>query len=158
MYDFREQPREVAVIKIRPSILLARENSILLMKYRYGETEVWGIPGGGVDDDETLAETLKRELDEELGLEINIESLAGLVETPEAGKVKHTLHCIFYGTVAGGEPELNPVHTTAKSFAWLDASELENCVLYPPVNGMAIKAAKGITEPEYQGLLSRTWF
>jgi ADP-ribose pyrophosphatase YjhB (NUDIX family) len=148
----------VAVIKIRPSILLVRENSILLMKYRYGETDVWGIPGGGVNEDETLTETLERELDEELGLEIDIKGLAGLAETPSAGKVKHTLHCIFYGAIASGEPKLNPVHTTADSFAWLDANELENCILYPPVNGLAIKAAKGIIEPAYQGLLSRPWF
>ncbi len=41
-------------------------DSVLVLKKGSGDSAYWDIPGGRIDDNETLEETLKRELSEEL--------------------------------------------------------------------------------------------
>ena len=43
--------------------------------------EYYSIPGGGVEDDESLEDTVKRELKEELSVDINILGYLGSLET-----------------------------------------------------------------------------
>ncbi|NCO65515.1 MAG: NUDIX hydrolase [Candidatus Aquicultor secundus] len=152
----------VGIIKVRPSVVLVNEGKVLLMRYLYGETIVWGIPGGGVAEGESLIDTLKRELDEELGVSIEVEQLLCVLETPSAGKIEHTLHCVFSGTVSGGTPAVNPKHTSAISVEWVDAEKLDGKVLYPPINDIAKKAVTGDTvsrsQSRYLGVRKRQWF
>ena len=65
----------VAVIVQRRAIraiLLTPENDILLLRIRHPDTGEWFwiTPGGGIEPGETIEEGLKRELREELGLDL----------------------------------------------------------------------------------------
>lgn len=54
--------------------LLRRDGQVLLCHRQPGRTyfpNVWDLPGGHVDTDETLGDALVRELDEELGIRID---------------------------------------------------------------------------------------
>lgn len=150
----------VRIIKVRPSVALISEGKVLLMRYLYGETIVWGIPGGGIDEGESLIDTLKRELDEELGVAIEVEQLLCVLETPSAGKIEHTLHCVFSGTVSAGTPAVNPKHTSALAVEWVATDKLDDKVLYPPINDVAKKAVERSTVPQasYLGVRKRQWF
>jgi len=148
----------VRVIKIRPSIALFDDDKVLLMRYRYGETDVWGIPGGGIAGEETLVETLERELQEELGIGIDVGDVLCLVETLPAGKVQHTLHCVFAGRVSGGLPAINPSQTTALAVEWVSTEEIGGLTLYPPVNNILVRPVLRAGSPVYLGVLSRPWF
>ena len=56
----------------RRAILLTPENEVLLMRiHEPGNEDVfwWIVPGGGIEPGESLEETLRRELREEVGLE-----------------------------------------------------------------------------------------
>jgi len=128
------------------------------MKYLYGDTVVWGVPGGSPHDGETLADTLRRELDEELGVSIGIDELVGVIETPSAGKVKHTLHCVFLGKIVGGTPAVNAEHTSALAAEWIKVEELDGSVLYPPINDVIKQALTEGPKPRYLGLRKRKWF
>lgn len=55
-------------MKVRPSIAIVENNNLLLMLYKYSNTDVYNLPGGNVDKGETLSETVVRELMEELGI------------------------------------------------------------------------------------------
>ncbi len=128
------------------------------MKYHYGETDVWGIPGGSVHSGESLTDTLRREVDEELGISIDVGGLACLVETPTAANVERTLHCVFVGSVASGIPELSLEHTSALSVSWIDLELIETLVLYPPINDIVKQALSGSVEPGYLGIRERQWY
>jgi ADP-ribose pyrophosphatase YjhB (NUDIX family) len=148
----------VIIIKLRPSVVLVNGDTVLLMRYLYGEVTVWGIPGGGVADGESLIDVLKRELDEELGVAIDVGRLLCVVETPAAGKVKHTLHCVFLGTVVGGMPTVNPEHTSALAAEWVRVEDIDDIVLYPPVNDVVKQSIGGVIEARYLGIRARLWF
>ncbi|WP_288490925.1 NUDIX domain-containing protein [uncultured Acinetobacter sp.] len=59
------------------AVITNRTGQVLLLKATYGDF-AWGLPGGGIDPDETILEGLKRECREELGVEIEVEALTGV--------------------------------------------------------------------------------
>ncbi|WP_234736315.1 NUDIX domain-containing protein [Tellurirhabdus bombi] len=120
-------------MKVRPALLLLENNHVLLMHYRYGESDVYALPGGNPDRGETMDTTLIRELEEELGIDVEVGSVAcmGEVILPEAKN--DVLHVVFSGQIIGGLPKLNPEHTTALAVVWKPIAELAALNMYPNV-------------------------
>ena len=54
----------------RASAVIIKDNKILLMKRVKPNLEYFVFPGGGVEKNESLDDTLKREVKEELSLDI----------------------------------------------------------------------------------------
>ncbi|MBB1438149.1 NUDIX domain-containing protein [Shewanella sp. SG41-4] len=50
---------------------------VLLLKATYGDKH-WGLPGGGLDPNETIHQALERECLEELGCEVDVQYLSGV--------------------------------------------------------------------------------
>jgi len=65
--------RELRIRQAARAIVLDPDDRILLVRWEFprdGPTvHVWGTPGGGIEPDEELEVALRREIDEELGLE-----------------------------------------------------------------------------------------
>ncbi len=59
--------------------LIVRDGAVLLVRHRAGR-EPWGLPGGGVDRYERLAEAARREAAEETGVAVQIERLLGIYD------------------------------------------------------------------------------
>jgi len=51
-------------------VILDAEGRVLLLKHRFWKDQRWGLPGGLAKHGETPAETLRRELREEIGLQV----------------------------------------------------------------------------------------
>lgn len=143
-------------MNIRPALVILRDGKILTMRYRYGEKDVYNLPGGNVDFGEGLKDTLVRELVEELNLQVSVGDMlfAGEVHLKE----KQTLHCIFKGEILSGEPVLNPEETTALEVYWLEPEKLGEVNLYPNV-GEALKyAMDGEQINWFLGKIEQKWF
>jgi len=145
-------------MNVRPSLLLIENNHLLLMHYRYGDADVYALPGGNPDRGETLPQTLARELDEELGISVEVGPmvLGGEVLLDE---VKNdVLHCVFHGQLVGGLPRLNPDETTALAVVWKPLNELARLNLYPNV-GLFIQDWQMGGEPlGYIGKIPQVYF
>ena len=120
-------------MKVRPAVVLSRNNQVLLMQYQYGNTTLFALPGGNPDSGEDLEAALERELMEELGVEIQVFQMlfCGVVSRPS--QPEDVLHCVFIGEVFGGEPALNPEHTTATAVVWKSMIDLDELAMYPSV-------------------------
>jgi len=120
-------------MKVRPSIAIVENNNLLLMRYHYGNTDVYNLPGGNVDKGESLTETVVRELMEELNTVVEVETmiLSGDVIMPE-GK-EDVLHCVFEGKILTGNPILNPKETSALAVVWMPLADLHELEIYPNV-------------------------
>lgn len=126
-------------MRVRPCALIIERNSVLTMKYRYGDTDVYALPGGNPDPGEGLSEVIVREVREELGIETEVDQLVVCGEVMgEAGR-KDTLHAVFLVHLIAGMPVINPEHTSALEVQWLSLYELESKHLYPHV-GQEIRA------------------
>ena len=99
-------PRPVGVVAF-----IQRDDSLLLE--RRADFGTWGLPGGALDEDETVEEAIAREVREETGLETVSIELFGVFSDPSRivaypdGNVFRLLTLAFAVEVAPGEPELS---------------------------------------------------
>ena len=69
---------------------------LLIQRLREPEAGAWGLPGGKIDFGERAADTARREILEELGIEIELTGLACIAETIDAGDGRHWVAPIMF--------------------------------------------------------------
>ena len=112
-------------IEVVAAIIL-RDGAYFATQRGYGEFEgMWEFPGGKIEPGESREDALKREIQEELGVDIYIKEL--LCTTEYDYPTFHlTMHC-YLCSVASGEIELRE----HKSAQWLTAETLDTIEWLP---------------------------
>ena len=101
------------------------EGKVLLTKRE--DFEVWCLPGGGVEDGESLAEAAIREAKEETGLDVELTRLVGVYSRRGGGM--HDVHAVLYAAKpVGGELRTQPHETIEVAFFPFD--QLPNELLF----------------------------
>lgn len=77
---------------------------LLIQRLTEPEADAWGLPGGKIDFGEPARETAKREITEELGVEIEIIDLACICEIIDGGDGRHWISPIFNARILKGIP------------------------------------------------------
>ena len=89
-------------------VAVLNDGSVLLTKRE--DFEVWCLPGGGVEDGESLAEAGIREAKEETGLDVELTRLVGVYSRMGGGM--QDVHAVLYAArPIGGELKTQPNET-----------------------------------------------
>src|SRR5690349_5001110 len=98
-----------------------------LLLQRRSDNGYWGLPGGGMDLGESVAQTVVREVREETGYEVEVVRLIGIYSDPAHSVINYpdgnrvqSIVCLFECRVIGGVPALSD-ETIALDWFPLDA-------------------------------------
>ena len=106
--------------------ILHRDGAYFATQRGYGEFEgMWEFPGGKIEPGESREVALKREIQEELGVDITIEELLCTTEY-DYPSFHLTMHC-YLCRIETGEIELRE----HKSACWLTAETLDSVEWLP---------------------------
>lgn len=98
-------------------IISDSEDRVLLLKHRFRAGSGWGIPGGFIEADEQPEEGLRRELQEEIGLELQSLKLYKVRSFEGARQIE----IIFYGRTHGA---VTPQSQEIKKAGWFPLDSL----------------------------------
>ena len=114
--------------------IVCRENKILATQRGYGEfKDGWEFPGGKLEAGETGVEALKRELREELDMEVVVGDLLETVEY-DYPQFHLTMHC--YLCPLAKEEFVLKEHEAAR---WLGKNQLDEVAWLPADEGIVEK-------------------
>ncbi len=146
----------VSSMKVRPSALIWRKSTsqteVLFMRYSYGGQDVFALPGGSPDRGEILPETIIREVQEELGIAIEVGEMILAGEMLLTQRNEDVLHVVFAVRTFTGTPALNSDETTALDIVWKPVNELEKLNLYPNIG---VKLQPWFDSASYLGYIGR---
>ena len=125
-------------------VAILSDGKILLTKRE--DFEVWCLPGGGVEDGESVAEAAIREAKEETGLDVELTRLVGVYS--RVGGMWNDMHAVLFAAKpVGGELKTQLGETVEVAYFSLD--DLPNEMLFGhkkriedairPVTGIAVK-------------------
>jgi ADP-ribose pyrophosphatase YjhB (NUDIX family) len=149
-------------MKVRPSALIWRQQTtgaeVLLMRYCYGGQDVYALPGGNPDRSETLPETIRREIQEELGVSIDVGEMILAGEMLLTQRNDDVLHIVFAGRNLQDQPVLNPAETTALELVWKPIDELNTLNLYPNIGAKIQEWFESTLDLGYVGRIEQQYF
>jgi 8-oxo-dGTP diphosphatase len=124
--------------RIRVSAILRRETRILLVRQEKPGREYWLLPGGGVRAGESLVDALRRELEEEVGLDEDFvfEGPIAIADSiaPQGAPAKHVVHIVFAGFLGGRSLErVTSRDEAVRNHRLFEVEELRDIVLHPPI-------------------------
>jgi ADP-ribose pyrophosphatase YjhB (NUDIX family) len=87
-------------MKVRVTGILVQNDTILLLNQDVESLRSWSLPGGTVEEGETLEQALVREMREETGLEVSIGDFLYICDN--ISEQKHVIHLTFIVSPIGG--------------------------------------------------------
>ncbi len=111
--------------------LVIRDGKMAAIRIRDAGEEWYIMPGGGMEAEETLEEAVRREVLEELGLEVECGELLFVIEGVH-GEAFHRVDLVFECRIVSEAPEAAAHRDTNQvGVDWLDISSLNKQPLYP---------------------------
>lgn len=125
-------PPRARVPRIRVAAIVVEEDRILLVRHAKGSETYWLLPGGGIEFGESLEAALKRELQEEACVAIEVGDLVFVNDTIPPGTPRHTINLCFIARIVGGDVCCG-VDERVEEVRFVPIAELPSLILYPDI-------------------------
>ncbi|MFF2849577.1 NUDIX hydrolase [Streptomyces sp. NPDC058001] len=125
-YDDPAAPAPNSMVVAASAVVTDDEGRILLQRRR--DNDLWALPGGGMDLDESLPGAAVREVREETGLDVEITGLVGTYTDPRHiieysdGEVRRQFNICFHAQVIGGELAISDESTDLR---WIAPGDID---------------------------------
>jgi ADP-ribose pyrophosphatase YjhB (NUDIX family) len=133
--DYIDDPSAPAINSVVPSVVaIVRDDQGRVLMIHKTDNDRWALPGGGHEPGESIAETVVREVKEETGYDVEVETITGTYTNPrhvmayDDGEVRQQFSIAFRARLVGGERR-----TSAESseVEWLTHEQIEQLNLHP---------------------------
>ncbi|MDQ3806618.1 MAG: NUDIX hydrolase [Thermoproteota archaeon] len=104
-------------------VILERDSNILMVRRKKDPFKDYlSLPGGFVNEGETVEEAMKREAMEETSLEVHPIDILGVYSDPTRDPRKHIMTTVFIGIIISGEIRAG---NDAASTEWIKLTSIE---------------------------------
>ncbi|MFH9006588.1 NUDIX hydrolase [Streptomyces afghaniensis] len=127
-YDDPNAPKPNSLVVAASAVITDDQGRILLQRRR--DNELWALPGGGMDMDDSLPGCAVREVKEETGYDVEITGLIGTYTDPRHviaytdGEVRRQFNVCFRARITGGELTVSDESTEVRFVAPADLDSL----------------------------------
>ena len=104
-------------------VILERESKVLMVRRKKDPyKDHLALPGGFVNEGETVEEAMKREAMEETSLEVHPLDILGVYSDPQRDPRKHIVTVVFVGIIVSGDLRAND---DAASIEWIQLGSID---------------------------------
>jgi 8-oxo-dGTP diphosphatase len=141
--------------QLRVAAIIVRDKQLLLVEHRKRGEHYWVLPGGRLEGLETLVAALRRELNEELGLDARVGEL--VIVSEMLAPDRHVVNLMFHAEIGeGAEPRLDRTDPVLAGWQWVSTDQLPRLDFRPPI----ADAVRAVISENFSGpvrLLGDTW-
>jgi 8-oxo-dGTP diphosphatase len=141
--------------QLRVAAIIVRGTQILLVEHRKRGEHYWVLPGGRLEGLETLEAALRRELREELSLDVRVGEL--VIVSEMLAPDRHVVNLMFHAEIGeGAEPRLDRADPVLAGWQWVSTDQLPRLDFRPPI----ADAVRAVIAENFAGrvrLLGDTW-
>jgi len=141
------QQKDLARLYDGASIAVIKDRCVLLVRRaRPPYARLWSLPGGKTEANETAQDAVRRELNEETGIEAEIEGVVDTKIVPDEGGDSITYRLtVFYGRPTGGRLEAGG---DAEAAEWVHLDNVEALPMTPGTADLIWVAAHRASMPD----------
>jgi 8-oxo-dGTP diphosphatase len=127
-------------IRVRAGAVIIQDDSVLLIEFNDENGLHYNLPAGGVEPNETVLETVRREAQEEASIDVEVGPLAFVYEyAPHLNSNRygetHSLGLMFDCKMKEGSSPRFPTNPdpNQSGVKWVKLTDLKNIILYPNI-------------------------
>ncbi|MNI52882.1 putative mutator protein MutT4 [compost metagenome] len=124
----REDAKPLKRVDVTYSLITDNSKSKVLMVHNI-DHENWSLPGGAVEINETLEQSIIREVREETGLDIKVFGIVAVNECKFEKLNEHAIFFTFRAEIIGGNVGINRPEEIG-GITWIDIKKAEELMPY----------------------------
>jgi 8-oxo-dGTP pyrophosphatase MutT (NUDIX family) len=149
--DYIDDPAAPAINSVVPSVVaVVTDSSDRVLMIHKTDNDLWALPGGGHEPGESIAATVLREVKEETGYDVEVETVTGLYTNPDHrmkyddGEVRQQFSIAFRAKLIGGEARTS---SESREVRWLNREEVDSLDVHPSMRLRLDHALDGRQRP-----------
>ncbi|MBC9822555.1 NUDIX hydrolase [Terrabacter sp. MAHUQ-38] len=149
--DYIDDPDAPAINSVVPSVVaIVQDDQGRVLMIHKTDNDKWALPGGGHEPGESIANTVVREVKEETGYDVQVETITGTYTNPhhvmsyDDGEVRQQFSIAFRARLIGGRKRTS---SESSEVEWLTPEQIEQLDLHPSMRLRLQHALAGSQRP-----------
>jgi ADP-ribose pyrophosphatase YjhB (NUDIX family) len=149
--DYIDDPNAPAINSVVPSVVaIVQDGEGRVLMIHKTDNDKWALPGGGHEPGESISDTVVREVKEETGYDVEVETITGIYTNPkhvmayDDGEVRQQFSIAFRARLVGGERRTS---SESSDVEWLSVKQIEQLDLHPSMRLRLEHALSDVERP-----------
>lgn len=133
--DYLDDPNAPTANSVVPSVVaIVQDDDGRVLLIHKTDNDLWALPGGGHEIGESISDTVIREVKEETGYDVEVQTITGTYTNPnhvmayDDGEVRQQFSIAFRARLTGGAARIS---SESSEVEWVNPSDLDALEIHP---------------------------